>query len=103
MTELLRGPRALGVMTRLAGDGQIRDAIGAVAHRGDDVLDLQRDTGGVAGGALPANLFEQICSYLVARQRSLLVLDARDLGVLHELGIALHQFQRERADPTPVA
>ena len=42
-TKLLRCPRALGVVTGFAGDGQVRDAIRAIADLGDDVLDLQGD------------------------------------------------------------
>jgi hypothetical protein len=52
MTELGGGARALGVMAGLAGEGEVAHPVGATANLGDDVLDLQRDIGRVAVGAL---------------------------------------------------
>jgi hypothetical protein len=49
--------------------------------------------GRFAVGACAPNLFEQVCSDLIALQRSLLVLDTRDLGVLHLLRVELDELE----------
>jgi hypothetical protein len=103
MTELGGGARALGVVTGLTGDGEVAHPVGAMAHLGDDVLDLQGDVGGFAVGARPPPLLEQILSDLVAHQFPLLIFDSGDLGVLQEVGIEFDQFERERADWTAAA
>src|SRR5262249_38631596 len=59
MTKLLRGPRALCVVTGLAGDGEVAHPIGAVATLGDDMLDLQGDVRRVAVGAFSPPLLQQ--------------------------------------------
>lgn len=51
------------------------------------MVDLQWNTCRVAVDALPSPLFEEIFPHLVAEQGALLVLDARDLGVLQSLGV----------------
>jgi hypothetical protein len=98
MAKFGGGHFPLGVITRLAGDRQVRHAIGAIARLGNDVLDLQRDVRLAAIRAAALELLQQIFPHFVARQLPMLVLHSSYFSVLHELGVELHQLQRERAD-----
>ena len=101
MAKLGGGASALGVVTGFAGDGQVRDAIRPIVDLGDDVFDLQDYVGRFAVRALPPKLFEQIFSNLLTLQRTLLVLDAPDLGILHLLRVEFHELEADGADWTP--
>src|SRR5215472_5208862 len=58
--EVLNELRALLVIARPAGDGQIAYAVRPAALAAQDVLDLQRHALDVAVGAAPAPLFEEV-------------------------------------------
>ena len=67
--------------------------IGAVARFWDNMLDLQGDVRGFAVGALPPPFFEQILADLIARQFTLLVLDAADLRILQHLRVEFDELE----------
>ena len=84
---------AFSFIARLAGKCQVAGPVGSFCReRGpwsarNDMLNLEWDVRCIAVSALTAPFFEQILAQLVARQRSLLISDTGDLGVLHLLQI----------------
>ena len=84
---------AFRFIARPAGKCQIAGPVGSSRRkRGpwsarNNMLNLEWDVRCIAVSALTAPFFEQILAQLVARQRSLLISDTGDLGVLHLLQI----------------
>ena len=95
--EVLYEALVLGLVARPTGQREVAHAVRATARLGVDVLDLQRHDYHVAIGACTAPILEQIFLDLEA----LLVLDARDLGVLQSLQVEAHQFAVNRRDRHP--
>jgi hypothetical protein len=92
VAELTCGLRPLGRVTRLAGNREVTYALGAAAHLGDDVLDLQRYARLAAVGTVMPPLLEEILAHLIVRQFPLLILHPTNLGMLQQLGVQLDQL-----------
>lgn len=90
--ELPNVPAALRGVASLTGQGEVRHPVGPTFGPAVYVLDLERDVLGIAVGALPMPLLQQILPDFVALECALLVLDATDLRVLHGLGIEADEF-----------
>src|ERR1700681_4681111 len=63
-----------------------------------DMIDVQRDVFGVAVGAFARPFCQQVFANLATDQRSLLVLNARDFRVFHELHIETNELLHDGSD-----
>ena len=96
--KLFKRPAAFGLVAGWAGEREVADAVGAASRLRNDVLDLERRVFGITVHTVPAPLFEEVLPHLVAGELALLVLNAADLRVLHELRIEPHEFNRDSRD-----
>lgn len=94
-------PNILGSLLQIAGfagQRQIGNPVGAPFRPREHVLHLQRDPLHTTIGTDTPPLLEQVLTHFKAQERSLLVLQASDLRVLHLLDIEAHEFLGKRAD-----
>ena len=87
-------------VTLLTGQAKVTDAIGAAIGTWINMLDLKRDILCSTVRTLPLPLHQQVLASLVALQRALLILNAADVRVLHEVRIEAHHLQTHRVDRT---
>ena len=104
--EILDQPRPLLDIAGLAGKGEVAHPVRPASCFTQEMLDFQGNIRCITVGTLSLPLFEQVFPYLVAKQRSLLVLDTCYFGVLHLLKIEAHEFltdgdNRAEADEPP--
>ena len=75
-----------------AGDRQIGKTVGTASCLRNDVLHVERHAALSAVDALAVELLQEKFLELVARKLTMLVLDAGDVRVLHQLRVELHEF-----------
>ena len=56
------------------------------------MIDFERHIGFTAIGASPVELFQQVLSDLVTDQGALLIFNATDFSILHQLGVETNPF-----------
>src|SRR6266566_1677121 len=98
--EVLNELGALLAIARLAGKRQVGHSVRAAPLAAEDMLYFQRHIRCIAVGTLVSPLFQQVFAGFVAGQLPLLVLDALNFGVLHELRVELDKFLAHGGDRT---
>lgn len=92
---------ALVLVAGMAGQREVRDAVGTPLGFRGEMVDLQGDLLCVAVLALSSPFLEKILAYFVAEERAALVLDAGDLRGLEGLGVEANKFHGEGGDWAP--
>ncbi len=90
--------RPLPVIARLAGDGKVAHPVRPAPLLAEDVLDFQWHVGRIAIGAPPSPLLQEVLPHLAPCQFPMLVLDALNFRVLHQLHVELDEFLGDTAD-----
>ena len=96
--ELLNRPRALFLVARNAGAGQIRNPVRSAASAWHDVIEVQRHIRCAAVGAGVIPFREEIFTDLSSSECAALIFRALDFRVLHRLHIEAHKLHRDAGD-----
>src|SRR5260221_14028497 len=84
----------------MAGQHQIRDAVGATSTAWSDMIQFKGTSGGRAIAAAPTPFFEQVSAHFPPDQLATLIFHAGKFWILQELGIeaySLHLNEHERS------
>src|SRR6266702_4824357 len=98
MAEFVSCLVSFGCVAAVAGKRQIADAMGTAPRVRSDVIDLERNLRLAAVRAPVRVLEQQVGSHLPSSQLPVLVLDARDLRVLKQLGVEADLLDLDAAD-----